>query len=413
MSKVVSKKINHWLLPIFFILLFIFTRSIYFENRFNFVYDQVAAATKVLELWKTKSITLIGPHMSFMVEGRQVFFGGFSYAMDLVFLLIGKFDPFLSTYAFMLFCALMILPLYIGTKKLINQQAAIIMMVLYTLLPYFIESTSQMWNPYYMMSLFPLQVYLMGLFKEKKSLKIFLLFSIINGLCFQLHYLFIFSWFGLGAYYFLVKKLSRKYFLMYLIGFGIGMGNLIVFELRNNFYLLQTLWIFVNHPRNVSEHWIAPYYLLSVVFFGILAMLGFLKNKLNTKIAMGLFIMLLFFAIPYITTGARERSYPKGWTYENDQEVYRIIKENLTTYEDVNVFEFYDATGNVPKYFLKRDNIALDYDDYYHNKYLYVTYSDDTYLKNAAYEVANFTPSKVVRMWKMNDDYNLYLLERL
>jgi hypothetical protein len=200
---------------------------------------------------------------------------------------------------------------------------------------------------------------------------------------------------------------------MYLIGFGIGMGNLIVFELRNNFYLLQTLWIFVNHPRNVSEHWIAPYYLLSVVFFGILAMLGFLKNKLNTKIAMGLFIMLLFFAIPYITTGARERSYPKGWTYENDQEVYRIIKENLTTYEDVNVFEFYDATGNVPKYFLKRDNIALDYDDYYHNKYLYVTYSDDTYLKNAAYEVANFTPSKVVRMWKMNDDYNLYLLERL
>jgi hypothetical protein len=413
MSKVVSKKINHWLLPIFFILLFIFTRSIYFENRFNFVYDQVAAATKVLELWKTKSVTLIGPHMSFMVEGRQVFFGGFSYAMDLVFLLVGRFDPFLSTYAFMLFCALMILPLYIGTKKLINQQAAIIMMVLYTLLPYFIESTSQMWNPYYMMSLFPLQVYLMGLFKEKKSPKVFLLFSIINGLCFQLHYLFVFAWFGLGAYYFLVKKLSRKYFLMYLIGFGIGMGNLIVFELRNNFYLLQTLWIFVNHPRNVSEHWIAPYYLLSVVFFGILAMLGFLKNKLSTKIAIGLFIILLFFAIPYITTGARERSYPKGWTYENDQEVYRIIKENLTTYEDVNVFEFYDATGNVPKYFLKRDNIALDYDDYYHNKYLYVTYPDDTYLKNAAYEVANFTPSKVVRTWKMNDDYNLYLLERL
>jgi hypothetical protein len=196
-------------------------------------------------------------------------------------------------------------------------------------------------------------------------------------------------------------------------GLGIGMGNLIVFELRNNFYLLQTLWIFVNHPRNVSEHWIAPYYLLSVVFFGILAMLGFLKNKLSTKIAIGLFIILLFFAIPYITTGARERSYPKGWTYENDQEVYRIIKENLTTYEDVNVFEFYDATGNVPKYFLKRDNIALDYDDYYHNKYLYVTYPDDTYLKNAAYEVANFTPSKVVRTWKMNDDYNLYLLERL
>jgi hypothetical protein len=313
----------------------------------------------------------------------------------------------------MLFCALMIVPLYIGTKKLINQQAAIIMMVLYTLLPYFIESTSQMWNPYYMMSLFPLQVYLMGLFKEKKSPKIFLLFSIINGICFQLHYLFIVAWFALGAYYFFVKKLSRKYLAIYLIGFAIGMGNLILFEMRNNFYLLQTLWIFVNHPKNVSEHWIAPYYLLSVVFFGLLALLGIFKKKLHTKMALGLFIILLFFAIPYITTGARERSYPKGWSYENDQEVYRIIKENLSTYQDVNVFEFYDATGNVPKYFLKRDNIALDYDDYYHNKYLYVTYPDDTYLKNAAYEVANFTPSKIVRTWKMNEDYNLYLLERL
>lgn len=408
-----TKKINKWLLPAFFILLFIITRSVYFDNRFNFIYDQVSASTKVLELWRTKSVSLIGPHMSFMIEGRQIFFGGFSYAMELIFLLIGKFDPFLSTNAFMVFCAIMIVPLYLGTKKLINQTAAIMLATLYTFFPLFIESTSQMWNPNYMFSLFPLQVYLMGIFKEKKSPWIFMVFSIINGLCFQLHYLFIFAWLGLAAYYFFVLKLSRKYFAIYLLGFAVGIFNLILFEVRNNFYLLQTLWIFINHPSDVSNHWIAPYYLLSVVFFGMLAILGVCKKRLNNTMALWLFIILLFISIPYITSGARERSSPKGWYYEDDIEVYNIIKSNLGTYEDVNIFSFYDATGNAPKYFLKLDQILLDYDDYYHNKYLYVIYKDDQFMKNDAYEVASFSPSKIIKTWKINPTYTLYLLERL
>lgn len=408
-----TKKFNQWLIPAFFILLFIIIRSIYFDNLFNFVYDQVSSSTKVLELWRTKSISLIGPHMSFTVEGRQVFFGGFSYAMQLIFLLIGNFNPFNATYAFMVFCSLMIIPLYVGARKLINQTAAIMMATLYTLLPLFIDSTSQLWNPYFMFSLFPLQVYLMGLFKEKKSPWTFLILSIVNGLCFQLHYLFIFAWLGMTAYYFIVEKLSRKYLAIYLVGFAIGFGNLIVFELRNNFYLLQTLWIYVNHPKDVSQHWIAPYYLLSIVFFGCLAALAIFKKKLSNTIAAALFTTLLVICIPYVTTGARERSYPKGWYYEDDLEVYGIVKKNLDTYQDVNIFSFYDATGNAPKYYLKLDNIQLDYDDYYRNKYLYVIYPDDQFMKNAAYEVASFTPSKIVTTWKINSLYNLYLLERL
>ena len=407
------RKSTKWLTPAFFVLLFILIRSVYFHNQFNFIYDQVASSTKVLELWRTKSISLIGPHMSFTVQGRQVFFGGFSYAMDLLFLLIGRFDPFLATYAFMIFCSLMILPLYFGTKKLINQPAALIMVIIYTLLPYFIDSTVQLWNPYYMFSLFPLTVYLMGAFKKNKSPKIFLTLSIINGLCFQLHYLFIFAWFGLAVYYFLVEKLSKKYLAIYIGGFALGISNLIAFEVRNNFYLLQTLWIFVNHPREASHHWIAAYYLLSIVFFGILAILGIYKKRLRTSMAVGLFIILSLFTIPHITSGARERSAPKNWYYEDDIKVYEIIKANLATYQDVNIFEFFDATGNPPKYFLKLDKVALDYDDYYNNKYLYVVYNNDQFMKNAAYEVASFSPSKTVKIWKINETYNLYLLERL
>ena len=256
-------------------------------------------------------------------------------------------------------------------------------------------------------------VYLMGLFKTKKSPWLFLLLSILGGICFQLHYLFIFAWVGIGVYYFFVEKLSRKFLAIFILGFAIGIANLILFEVRNNFYLSQTLWIYVTHPRNVSQHWIAPYYILSEVFFAILAILAIFRKRLNNTMVAALFIVLLLISIPYITTDARTRSYPKDWYYEDDIEVYKIIKDNLPTYQDVNVFEFYDATGNVPKYFLKLDNVLLDYDDYYGNKYLYVTYKDDQFMKNAAYEVASFNPSRIIKTWKINDVYNLFLLERL
>ncbi|MDA1317346.1 MAG: hypothetical protein O3B87_04995, partial [bacterium] len=73
---------------------------------FKFVYDQVASSTVVLELWQNKDISLIGPPMSLTISSRQVFFGGVSYYLQMAFLLIGRWDPFWSTYAFMIFSSI-------------------------------------------------------------------------------------------------------------------------------------------------------------------------------------------------------------------------------------------------------------------------------------------------------------------
>jgi len=408
--KVFLKKFS---IPIFFIFIFIFIRTLYYRNLFVFIYDQASSSIKVLEIWKNRQFTLIGPPMSLKVENRQIFFGGISYYIQLCFQLIGNFDPFWSTYAFMVFSALMIFPLYEGIKKLINKKCAVTILILYSLLPFFIESTYSLWNPNFMFALMPLLLFFMSKFKNNHSYWFFLIFSLLNGVLFQLHYTYIFTFIGLGIYYFFIKKLSFKYFILYCLGFVIGTSNLIIFELRHNFYLLQTLLIFISHPKNVSQHWFADYYALSQIFFFFIIVAYILRKKITTKLNILLFITLLLITIPYVTIYAKGRNRPKNWFYKDELYVYKIIKKKFSSVNDFNIFEFYDATANTQKYFLKRDGLQINYEDYYHNKYLYVIYHNDQYMKDPAYEVASFKPNRIIQKWNINNYYIMILLERL
>ena len=167
MKKYISKDT---IIILSFISLFILTRSVYYSSLFRFIYDQIASSTVVYDLWQNKEISLLGPPMSLMIENRQIFFGGISYYIQMIFLLIGRWDPFWSTYVFMLFSSLMVAPLYVGVKKLINKNAAIFMLTVYSLMPFYIEGTTHLWNPYFQLSLMPLFIYLIALFQEKKEL---------------------------------------------------------------------------------------------------------------------------------------------------------------------------------------------------------------------------------------------------
>lgn len=409
----INKKVREILLVLFFVALFIFIRSLYFKNLFVFIFDQVSSSAAVLELWRAKKLSLIGPPLSFVIEGKQVFFGGISYYIQLIFLLIGRFDPFWSTYAFMVFAGLMIIPLYYGVKKLINQNTALIMVTLYSFLPFSIESTISLWNPYFLFSLLPLLVFLMGLFKEKNKAWVFFLFSVLNGILFQLHYMYILTILGLLTYYFVFKKVGVKYILVFLVGFCLGFGNMLLFELRHNFYNLQTLALYFSKPKTVAQHWLADYYFSSIFLFALLIIPYLLRKKIKPLLSLALFVILFLIAFRYVTIDTDKRNFPKDWYYQDELKIYQIIKSNLPTINDFNIFEFYVATGTLPKYFLKKDNIRINFDDYYYNKYLYVVYKDESFTEDPAYEVHSFKPFKIMNVWKINPSYNLYLLERM
>ena len=397
----------------FFVLLFIAIRTLYYKNLFVFIFDQVSSSTAVLELWRDKKISLIGPPLSFVIEGKQVFFGGISYLIQLIFLLIGRFNPFWSTYAFMVFAGIMTIPLYYGVKKLINQNAAVLVTILYAFLPFSIESTIALWNPYFLFALLPILVYLMGLFKEKRGVLTFFLFALLNGILFQLHYMYLFTVIGLLVYYFVFKRLRIAYFFTFLLGFFLGFGNMILFELRHNFYNLRTLSFYFTKPQIVAGHWLADYYFASIVLFILLVVLYLLKKRISAIFCIGFFVIMLLVSFRYVTVDTEKRNFPPNWHYADELKVYSIIRKSLDTIKDFNIFEFYVATGTFQKYLLKRDNILINFDDYYHNKYLYVVYKDETFQNDPAYEVNSFKPFKIRNVWKINPAYNLYLLERM
>lgn len=412
MKKYISKDT---IIILSFISLFILTRSVYYSSLFRFIYDQIASSTVVYDLWQNKEISLLGPPMSLMIENRQIFFGGISYYIQMIFLLIGRWDPFWSTYAFMLFSSLMVAPLYFGVKKLINKNAAIFMLTVYSLLPFYIEGTTHLWNPYFQLSLMPIFIYLIALFQEKKSYILFLIVSTYAGILFQLHYQFLIVLIGLFIYYFVIQKLNRWYILMGVIGLSVGVGNLIFFELRNNFYLFQTIILFLqNHQKIVSQP-MSDYYYMSILFLSSIPILWYAKKFITFRINVIAFIILFGFAYHFVVVTASDRNYPKGWYYNDDQKVFQIIKDNFESGEiqDFNVFEFYSATAATQKYYLKLNNIQIDYDDYYKNKYLYVVYKkDEDFTTDPAYEINSFRPHAVIDTWSINDSYTLYLLKR-
>ena len=408
-------KRNDWITILIFIFLFIFIRAVYYGNVFRFIYDQVASSTVVLELWQNQDVSLIGPPMSLTIGNRQIFFGGVSYYIQMAFLLMGRWDPFWSTYIFMIFSSAMILPLYVGVKKLINRNAAITMTIVYSLLPFYIEGTTQLWNPYFQLALLPGFILLMAFFNKKQSPLLALSLGVYIGILFQLHYQFLIVMVGLAVYYFLVKKISWKLSLFAAVGIIIGFGNMILFELRNDFYTIRTLIIFFQQSEKIASHPQADYYFMSILFFGLLVVLYYARKYISFKINTILFIILALLAIEYTIISGHNKNYPKDWYYENDKQVFQIIQDNYLNSDirDFNIFQFYAATGDTQKYYMKLNNIDINYNDYYNNEYLYVVYNKDlNYMKDAAYEINTFTPHHLINIWNINSEYNLYLLKR-
>lgn len=415
------RKINKelfWL--ILLTLIFIGVRSINYVYHLNWSGDQASYGIEALRIFRTKTLTLIGPQISANFQGRFIFQGPLIYYFFLLFLLLGGWDPVISSYLFMVFASLMILPLYYGVKKLINVKAAWIAVIIYTFTPYYLNYTRFLWNSTLLFSLLLLMILFMGWYKETKKWLFFFFLSIWSGVLLQFHYQFIVIIFGLFFYYFLLKKLKFTQMIVFVLGVVLGFSPLIIFELKHNFYNLNTLilfiknWSQVDRPGSITT----PHYYITISFMMLIVFLGLFAKKIK-KISN--FYLLIFTLI--IGLYAFWLNLPKPphafwaptspWNYLSEKRIYEIIR-STDIKSDFNIanLAYYDTPAIVIKYFLKRDGYQIDYSDYYRNKYLFVVSEGDKYLVNPAYEIATFKPRKIINQWKINERFDLYLLER-
>lgn len=420
MRKIFKKEL---LLLVLFVALFIFLRSVHFTDHLNFSADQAEQSTDVLQYYEQQKIPLIGnPINSTVFEGHYMYQGPAYYYMLFPFLFSTNFEPVASSYLFMLFCALMIVPLYFGMKMLTNTRAALIMVIIYSFAPYYLNYTRFHWNPNYQLALLPILLLLIGLYNKKKSPWIFLLISIFLGFLFQFHYQFIVVILGIAIYYFIIRRVSLKLLIHFFVGLLIGVSPLILFELRHEFYNINTLILLLTNYDKVSKAGgiTTPHYYLSLSFMLLVCVLGLLQNRLPKKrqfvigsvvLALGLFAWSA--VVNFQKPETAFWSYAPNWRYENTKKVYEIIKASKLENYNVADLTYYNTKASVVKYLLKRDNVEINYDDYYGNKYLFAIKASNTDLFDTmSYEVAFFKPSKLLNKWEINEHYNLYLLER-
>lgn len=414
MKKFFSKEL---IILLFCILTFISIRSIYFPYHFNFSSDQGNFASKSLELWKSKKIELVGPSISFHLENRYLFQGSATYYMMLLFLIPGKFDPIISSYLFMLFCSFMTIPLYYGTKKLVNKKTAFLICILYALLPLYIDYTTFFWNPTLQFSLTPFLILSLGLYIQYRKILFTFSSGLIAGFLLLFHYQFVIIIIGLILFHIFVLRIRWKEALMLLGGLIVGFSPMIIFELRNQFYNTQTLFLFLTHLNkiviNSGGNSSYTHYFLSISLFVIIFIIYLVKKYLNTKIIIGIYLFLLISTLfLYGQKPTHAFGMAQNWNYTDEQKVHTIItSQNTKKFNIVNLI--YDTTAQVQKYLLQKDTISINYEDYYHNEYLYVISNSSNFSKNKSYEIVTFKPYEIITTWKINQKYNLYLLKRI
>lgn len=387
-------------------------------------WDQAEHVILALNVVRNKELVLIGPRVSSVsYASRQIFLGPAMTYLMVFFLSLGKWDPAITSYVFMVFCGLMVIPLYYGVKWLIGKPAAWIMVIIYTFLPYYLTYTRFLWNPNFQFALLPILFFLMGYYRLTKKAWVFFFMSFWLGIVFQLHYQFVFAVILIFAYYFVIAREGFKKFLLFLIGFSAALSPLMLFELRNHFYLTNTLILFARNYKKIDVLGAKNHYYLTLSFvflLGFLALVNKYLEKLKPKINIALIsclALVLFFFSSKITFDRPETPFwapAPYWNYQAEVKIYEIVKnEGLKDFNVTN--QLYDALAMIQKYMMMRDNIVINYDDYWNNKYLFVVdkAGKKDYMENPGYEVKYFRPYKLLKTWKINDHYNMYLVERL
>lgn len=404
---------REFILISFFVIIFIAVRSINFSRHLNFSFDQAWSSTKALEIWRSKEITLVGPGSSLVVYGKQVLQGSVNYYFNLLFLLLGNFDPIKSSYVLMLFIAIMMFPLYYGVKWLHDIKTAIFVLTIYALAPYYIDFTRFFFGPVFQLAILPFLVFFMGLHKKTRQRRYLFCVFVASGVLLQFHYQTLIVIVILSLYYLLESKNRLQKMLIMASGVIVGYLPMIIFELKNEFYNLKVLSEYIKFAKKPSDFFFVPHRYLSISLILLLVFAPLYKRFLTGRrlifLSLTLFILDLFL---YFPTPKQAFGMSPDWNYLMEKKAYEIIKkENLKNFNIVN--HIYDNKSVVIKYHLKLDNYDIDYEDYYRNRYLFVISNTDEIFQDPAYELNTFKPNKKIKQWKLNDTYNLYLFQRI
>lgn len=221
--------------------------------------DPARDTLKALQIWQNKELTIIGPPASFSLNTiREVYFGSLYLYIGILGLVIANWDPVGAVLPNTLLFTISIPFFYLITTKLTDSfPKRAVAVSLYTLSPITVTHARFFWNPNLIIPAAVFFWYLVLKAVRSKDIMInFFCAGIIAGLMFNFHYLVVIPLVVYIATLLFLKQFLKGFSI--LAGLIIGSLPIIIFELRNNFYLTQALLYGVSSGRepgglNASE----------------------------------------------------------------------------------------------------------------------------------------------------------------
>lgn len=404
------------------VILFLFLRLFHFRESVNFGSDQGLELLDILNIVSSGKLTLIGPPSSFGIEGRFFFVGPALYYMLIPPLVIGNWHPFAVSYTLIAFQLVALITLYkVLSQKWKKTWIPIFFTLFYIFDPTLVEYSRFFWNPNF---LIPLSTLILALllklsYTRKRKNLIVSVIGLLLGLGLQFHYSYLLTILATLLFLLAIRKLQKEKILIFFIGCIIGFSPILFFELRHNFYNLNTIWLYFTSPNGqIAGKTLLNYYLFGLIPFVIyLFALLFEKlrrmNKYAPYLLIGSYIIwTLTKTLPQPENGF---TLPKGWNYDGLKKAEEIIlSEDKKDYNIVDILTG-DTRALALRYLLTVDGQKpLGVTEYPQGKQLFV-YSNvpiDKIIKGVLWEIDSIEPVKVAKSWPLQNGISLYLLEK-
>jgi len=215
----------------------------------------------VVKIWQNKEITVIGEPVNTISNNPiQVFFGSLHLYFGLLGLLLTGFDPAGSVVVNIVFGIVSIPFFYVLAKKLLKKQLlSYTATFIYALSPVVVALTRSYWEPN---TVIAISVFAWYFFLVKKSKLSFFVAGILSGIIFDIHYMnAIVVVFYIAL---LLFEKNKKHFMLSVLGFLLAISPLIVFELRNSFFLTKAFIDTFGGFSTFSERTLNPFFSMDV-----------------------------------------------------------------------------------------------------------------------------------------------------
>ncbi|MBI3366286.1 hypothetical protein HY041_01490 [Candidatus Roizmanbacteria bacterium] len=266
---------------------FFFTRLDNLDKRFSYGWDHEHLSFEVKKIVKEHKLTLLGPQAN---NDRGFFLGPYFTYLLVPFFLASSMHPSALIWVVVIYNIIFFLAAWYVLKKVFNSLISLAFLFLWSVNPILIGYDINPWWPL----LIPLGTILYWLFlyrldKKMTVLNLFglgVILGILVNLHFQIFFLILFTCLFFLIHPSLRKRINLRLILTILIGFGICMVPLVLFDLRHNFLNTKLLINFF-HSRDVGDK-------NSGLFFWIPVFTNFIFPFIHTK---SIIVGVIFYGI--------------------------------------------------------------------------------------------------------------------